>query len=223
MNLDSQRTLFSLLGIPWQLTPTAWLFLPSRLGLGLVVAFVFLGSLGINARLAYGVGFALMTVFSQFVHIVGHTLGAQRAGAPMAANLIQSTKILTFYPNDPVDLPDRVHLLRALGGPVGAPPLLLLPGAAVSATMWHPNVAALSQAYRVYALDILGDMGKSVSTQRLAQPADFGAWLIEVLDGLQIAAADVAGLLNALPGYHAGEWGLPAAAAVVVTHWGVGH
>ena len=49
-------------------------------------------------------------------------------------------------------------------GPQDAPPLLLLPGQAVSSTMWYPNIGALSHAYRVYAPDIIGDMGKSVRT-----------------------------------------------------------
>ena len=79
-------------------------------------------------------------------------------------------------------------------GPDEAPPLVLLPGQAVSSTMWFPNIAALSRAHRVYALDILGDMGKSVSTQRLAKPTEFADWLNEVLDGLHLEAAYVAGL-----------------------------
>ena len=79
-------------------------------------------------------------------------------------------------------------------GPEGAPALLLLPGQAVSATMWYANVGALGEAFRIYAPDILGDMGKSVVTRRLTQPADFAAWLTALLDGLGVADANVAGL-----------------------------
>jgi hypothetical protein len=34
--------------------------------------------------------------------------------------------------------------------------LFLLPSMAGSATLWRPNVAALSQAYRTYAVDVIG-------------------------------------------------------------------
>lgn len=79
-------------------------------------------------------------------------------------------------------------------GPENGPPLVLLPGQAISATMWYPNIAALSRIYRVYALDILGDVGKSVRTRPLTTPADFGHWLIEVFDQLGLDQAHVAGL-----------------------------
>ena len=93
------------------------------------------------------------------------------------------------------DLPTRfgaTHLHTC--GPHDAPPLLLLPGQAVSSTMWYPNIGALSQAYRVYAPDILGDLGKSVSTRRFTKPSEFADWLSDLFDGLQLERAHVAGL-----------------------------
>ena len=63
------------------------------------------------------------------------------------------------------DLPTRFGSTHVNAcGPEDAPPLLLLPGQAVSSTVWHPNVAELSRTWRLYALDIIGDMGKSVRT-----------------------------------------------------------
>lgn len=79
-------------------------------------------------------------------------------------------------------------------GPKAAPPLVLLPGQAISSTMWYPNIEALSQAHRVYTPDILGDMGKSLQTRPFTKPTDFADWLKDVLDELQIEKADVAGL-----------------------------
>ncbi|MCC6527800.1 MAG: alpha/beta hydrolase, partial [Polyangiaceae bacterium] len=38
-------------------------------------------------------------------------------------------------------------------GPEGAPPLVLLPGATASSLMWAPNVRALCEAFRVFAID----------------------------------------------------------------------
>jgi pimeloyl-ACP methyl ester carboxylesterase len=84
-------------------------------------------------------------------------------------------------------------------GPEDAPPLILLHGAAISSTMWYPNVAALSRSYRVYAPDIIGEMGKSISTLPVTKPADFIDWLKEVLDGLRLEQTHVAGV--SLGGY----------------------
>ena len=79
-------------------------------------------------------------------------------------------------------------------GPENMPPLFLIPGQAISSTMWYPNIGTLSQHHRVYTLDILGDMGKSVQTRPYAQPTDFADWLSEVFDELHLEKAHVAGL-----------------------------
>lgn len=79
-------------------------------------------------------------------------------------------------------------------GPEDAHPLILIHGQAISSTMWYPNIGALSQTYRVYTPDILGDMGKSVQTRKFQLPTEFADWMCEVLDGLNIEQAHVAGL-----------------------------
>jgi pimeloyl-ACP methyl ester carboxylesterase len=106
-----------------------------------------------------------------------------------------ATLALWAVPVESSDVPTRfgrthVHIC----GAPDAPPLLLLPGQAVSATMWYPNIAALSRDFRVYAPDIPGDMGKSVSARPMKQPTDFADWLVELLDGLQLETVHVAGL-----------------------------
>ena len=98
-------------------------------------------------------------------------------------------------PVESFDVPTRfgrTHLHAC--GPKEAPPLVLLPGQAISSTMWYPNIGTLSQAFRVYAPDILGDMGKSLQTRPFTKPTEFADWLKDVLDELQIEKADVAGL-----------------------------
>lgn len=79
-------------------------------------------------------------------------------------------------------------------GPEGAPALVLLHGSAVSSTMWYPNISALSHNYRVFAPDIIGELGKSVRTHPLKGARDYVAWLAEVLDGLGLERAHIAGL-----------------------------
>lgn len=43
-------------------------------------------------------------------------------------------------------------------------PLLLLHGMTMSSTMWYPNIKQLTQERCVYAVDVMGDFGKSKPT-----------------------------------------------------------
>jgi pimeloyl-ACP methyl ester carboxylesterase len=97
-------------------------------------------------------------------------------------------------------------------GPADAPPLVLLHGQAISSTMWYPNVGALSEVYRVYAPDTIGDLGKSVSTRPVTKPAEFVDWLSDLFDGLQVAQAHIVGL--SMGGYLALQLALSAPARV---------
>jgi hypothetical protein len=81
-----------------------------------------------------------------------------------------------------------------ISGPAGAPPLVLLHGMCMSATMWSPNIADWSRERRVYAVDTIGDIGRSVATRPLKTQAEYVAWYREVLEGLAIPSADVLGL-----------------------------
>ncbi len=78
-------------------------------------------------------------------------------------------------------------------GPEDAPALVLLPGFGANSTMWFPNVAALSVSYRIYALDTVGQPGKSLPTQVLT-PANSAEWLAEVLDGLGLERPFMGGI-----------------------------
>ncbi len=73
------------------------------------------------------------------------------------------------------------------------PPLILLHGFGVCSTQWFPNIAPLSRCFRVYAPDVLGQMGLSVATRRLKTRQDCAAWLIEVLDALNLDSVCIVG------------------------------
>ncbi len=73
-----------------------------------------------------------------------------------------------------------------MSGPEAGPPLALLHGAGGSALHWLPNIAALSERYRTYAVDIVGDHGRSVHTRELKSVDDYVAWLDDVLDALEL-------------------------------------
>lgn len=79
-------------------------------------------------------------------------------------------------------------------GPADGPPLVLLHGGGATAAVWRANVAALSQARRVYAVDRIGEAGLSERGERPPRtPGDLMDWLDGVLGGLDIGSADLCG------------------------------
>jgi pimeloyl-ACP methyl ester carboxylesterase len=97
-------------------------------------------------------------------------------------------------PYEAMDIPGYygcTHLVAS--GPKDAPPLVLLHGGRASLTMWAANVADLSQDYRVYAVDIIGQPGKSIPASTLKQRADLVPWFTGLLDALHIAKASLVG------------------------------
>jgi len=111
------RTLFTILGVPWKLTPTSIRFAPSRLATGVILAFILLRAESLEGRLFYGLVFGLVLLASQFLHIIGHILGGKIAGHPMSASLIIAYQFTTYY-EDEQPLTRRVHLIRTIGGPL---------------------------------------------------------------------------------------------------------
>jgi pimeloyl-ACP methyl ester carboxylesterase len=80
-----------------------------------------------------------------------------------------------------------------MSGTEDGAPLVLLPGLTASSLMWTPNVRALSESFRVVAIDAIYGWRKSVFTKLPKNTADLCAWLGEVLDGLGFAAVHFAG------------------------------
>ena len=71
-------------------------------------------------------------------------------------------------------------------GPKEAPPLVLIHGMTVSSTMWFANAPFWSQKFRVFAIDIIGDFGKSECLKPISTSADVDTWLNQVLDALYL-------------------------------------
>lgn len=80
-----------------------------------------------------------------------------------------------------------------VSGPADGVPLVLLPGINSSSLMWLANAAHLSAHHRVFAVDNVYDVGRSVWTRAPTQADDFVAWLGEVLDGLGLEQIDLLG------------------------------
>lgn len=87
-----------------------------------------------------------------------------------------------------------VHLV--VSGPPEAPPVLLLHASGVGGWSWKYNVGPLSRDYRTYAIDLLGDAGKS-DLYDLSHPleteADQARLYAEIADSLGVGRAYVVG------------------------------
>lgn len=78
-------------------------------------------------------------------------------------------------------------------GPADGKPLVLLHAYLFSATSWYANIAALSAKYRVYAVDVMGDLTPTLQTKHFKNRAETAVWLQELLDALGIERALMAG------------------------------
>jgi len=86
----------------------------------------------------------------------------------------------------------KTHLITA--GDQGAAALVLVQGLGGNAMLWEPQLADLARAHRVYALDVIGQMGKSAATWLPYRDDSFSEWLLDVVDALGIAKANMVGL-----------------------------
>lgn len=71
-----------------------------------------------------------------------------------------------------------------VSGPEDAPPLLLLHCALMTSAIWSPIIGPLSEKYRTYAVDVIGDVGRTVPTRPPATEEEFADWLAQVQDRL---------------------------------------
>ncbi|BBZ17182.1 alpha/beta fold hydrolase [Mycolicibacterium gadium] len=81
-----------------------------------------------------------------------------------------------------------------VSGPESAPPLVLLHGAAATATMWRPVIETLSATYRCYCVDTIIEGNKSIASRRILGKVKLVEWLRRVFAALDIKQARVVGL-----------------------------
>ncbi|MBE3008065.1 alpha/beta hydrolase [Microbispora sp. NEAU-D428] len=79
-------------------------------------------------------------------------------------------------------------------GPADAPPVVLLHGGGTTSTVWSGTARALGTAYRVHAVDTVGEAGRSVAGERAIRTlGDQMVWLDAVLDGLGASRVSLCG------------------------------
>jgi pimeloyl-ACP methyl ester carboxylesterase len=73
-----------------------------------------------------------------------------------------------------------------MSGPMNGPSLVLLPSTSASSLIWIPNIKALSEHYRVYAIDNIYDFGRSINTRNIKSSDDMMSWLDELFTALDL-------------------------------------
>jgi pimeloyl-ACP methyl ester carboxylesterase len=84
-------------------------------------------------------------------------------------------------------------------GPAGAPPLVLLHGSGSNSAEWADRMPTLTQRFRVYAVDVIGEPGLSAETRPPLGTGRYAAWLDAVLD--HIAVTGTAFLTSSFGGW----------------------
>lgn len=83
----------------------------------------------------------------------------------------------------------RTHVI--ISGPEDAPPIILLHCALMTSAIWSPIIGDLSENHRTYAVDVIGDVGRTVPSNPPHTERDLAHWLVEVYTGLGLEKACV--------------------------------
>jgi pimeloyl-ACP methyl ester carboxylesterase len=78
-------------------------------------------------------------------------------------------------------------------GPEAAPPLVLLHGGASTSAMWVRSVQAWAKAFRIYAVDIIGEPGFSAPSRPALRAEVHALWMDDVWMALGLSSASIVG------------------------------
>jgi len=79
-------------------------------------------------------------------------------------------------------------------GNKNAPVLMLLHGSGMNSAMWIEEMETYTKHFKVYAVDLQGEPGKSDDKQLRFEGSDFDNWLHDVFVGLSIPRASIVGI-----------------------------
>ncbi len=75
-----------------------------------------------------------------------------------------------------------------------APPMILLHGAGSCSAIWAADTVKYSRKHRVYAIDLLGEAGKSAPNRPAWDSPAYAEWLLDVLDALNVQKPTLVGI-----------------------------
>jgi hypothetical protein len=118
IDIRTSRHLFDLWSIRWLATRNTWASVVFSALIGLGVA-ALLGQLTADpSSWLTGLGYGLLFYSTNILHSIGHMLSGHMVAHPMQANLLTATWDVNHYEGDQSMFPRRVHVGRALGGPL---------------------------------------------------------------------------------------------------------
>lgn len=104
-----------------------------------------------GVALLFGLACTVLHWLSDLVHHLGHARAARQTGYPMIGVRAWFIFGQSLYPQDEPPLPGRIHIRRALGGPIAS--ILLGCLAGTLALLTHPSASPAWWALGVVALD----------------------------------------------------------------------
>ena len=145
-----------------------------------------------------------MNAFNSYLKFMSRLLGRTPSasvifktseGEKLFRSAYESSLRLWPVPYESIFVSSRFGITHVIvsGNPQGKP-LVLLHGVLAGATMWFPQVNILSQDYRLYAVDILGDVNLSAPIYLPKNRIETAEWLTAVFDGLGIEQAILVGI-----------------------------
>jgi pimeloyl-ACP methyl ester carboxylesterase len=93
----------------------------------------------------------------------------------------------------------QTHVIAS--GPLDGPAVVLLHAYFATAASWYRTAAALSETYRTFAVDVLGEPNKSQPVRPIRTLDDYGQWFTELADGLGLTQMHLVG--NSMGGFGA--------------------
>lgn len=81
-----------------------------------------------------------------------------------------------------------------VGGDRSLPPLILLHGSSSNSAMWIGDISEYTKYYRVYAVDLPGEPGKSVDIRPDLTTSAYSDWMKDVFDEFKIEKASFVGI-----------------------------
>ncbi|MFB9833829.1 alpha/beta fold hydrolase [Actinoallomurus acaciae] len=126
----------------------------------------------------------------------GHARSAVRTWRGRADYLAAYDAVLAQWPVtfESVDVPAPSGTTHVrVCGPRDGRPLVLLHGGGATSAVWFANVGELSRTHRVYAVDTIGDAGRSVAERPIDGLPGFMGWLDGLFDALGLGGASLCG------------------------------
>jgi hypothetical protein len=135
--------LFNILGVPVVATPRAWLNAVGIVLPMIIMTVILVPGAGLVERIALTAFWVLLFELTSFTHSIGHIIGGKAAGSPMDKLVVTRSRHVNVYEGDQEQYPPRVHLSRALGGPLANLALALVAGLLLLISGYSPSLFLL--------------------------------------------------------------------------------